>query len=552
MKRLLAVLLVAIILLTGCGQTSETRMLENSEAIVKAFFEASNSGDIEECLDLLWDDVIFTQDPPGITIYGKAKYETALRESVTLQRRYSVVAPYKVEGDNVTFKAKVSGDDFRTLGMDFISISYELEIRNGKITSITSAPDSADWAELMRLSSRTGTDKPTTSTEITPTVDASSDFASYDVIIQQLMSKWGIHGASVAVAKDGRLVLAKAYGTTDKEKSLSVQPDSLFRIASISKTITAVAILKLVEEGKLLLEAKAFKLLDDLTPAAGKTADPRIYDITVRQLLQHSGGWDRDKSFDPMFYPTKAAIEVGSTQPATSETIIRYMMGQPLDFDPGSRYAYSNFGYCVLGRIIEKVTGQSYYDYVMDEILQPVGATSMRLGRSLESDRYESEVNYYDYEGAPQALSVFPDSSLVPAPYGGFYIEAMDSHGGWVTTATDLLRFVTALDEGKLLKPDTLAMMVSRPSAPLWQDSPYYYGMGWLVRPNGDDANWWHTGSLPGTYSIVVRTSNGFAWAALFNTRPQDTDTFSREVDQALWDAYDGVTNWPSIDLFIK
>ena len=391
---------------------------------------------------------------------------------------------------------------------------------------------------------------PTATQTSTPTVDYSSSMASYDRVINQLMSKWSVPGGSLAVSKDGRLVLAKAYGIADRERNLPVQPESLFRIASVSKTITAVAVLKLVEEGKLDLEAKAFKLLDNLKPVSGKTVDPRIYNITIRQLLQHSGGWNPDQSFDPMFRPTKAALEVGATQPATSETIIRYMLGQPLDFDPGSQFAYSNFGYCVLGRIIEKVTGQSYYDYVMDKILRPAGATSMRLGRSLENERYDGEVHYYDYEGAPMALSVFPGSLIVPWPYGGFDIEAMDAHGGWVATATDLLRFVTALDGGKLIKSDTLTTMVSHPTAPLWQGSSYYYGMGWLVRPSGNTANWWHTGSLPGTYSIVVRTFNGFAWAALFNTRPKDADAFSRELDNALWDAYSGVTSWPPIDLF--
>jgi len=436
--------------------------------------------------------------------------------------------------------------------MDAIRVSYTLQVRDGKITSIMSAPDSADWAEVMRLSGAVTTSRPPVTTQSPPTVDYSSGFASYDIIIQQLMAKWNVPGASIAVAKDGRLVFAKGYGMADAEKGLPVRPESLFRIASISKTITAVAVLQLAEEDRLDLEAKVFRLLDNLEPPAGKTPDPRIYNITVRQLLQHSGGWDRDKSFDPMFYVTRTAEELGAPKPASSETIIRYMLGQPLDFDPGSRYAYSNFGYCVLGRIIEKVSGQSYYDYVMEKVLRPAGATTMRLGKSRENDRYEDEVHYYDYEGAPKALSVFPDSLVVPAPYGGFYIEAMDAPGGWIATATDILRFVTALDKGKLLKPETLALMVSRPAAPLWQDSSYYYGMGWMVRPSGDDANWWHTGSLPGTYSIVVRTSNGFAWVALFNTRPKDENAFAKEVDQALWDAYNGVTSWPAIDLFTK
>lgn len=552
MKKFLAILLVMVVLVAGCSRAPEAPAPVNPESIAEAFFKASNSGDVEKCLGLIADDIIVNQDPPGVTTQGKTQYEIVLKESTRLHRQYSITTPYKVEGDKVTVEAKVTGDDFRSLGMDSISVRYTMQVREDKIIAISSAPNSADWAELMRRTGSPATSRPPVATQPAPTVDLSSDFASYDVIIQQLMAKWGVPGASIAVAKDGKLVLAKGYGIADREKNLPVRPESLLRIASISKPITAVAVLKLVEEGKLQLEDKVFSFLGDIKPPAGKTPDPRIYDITVRQLLQHSGGWDRDKSFDPMFSVTRVAEELGAPKPVSSETIIRYMLGQPLDFEPGSRYAYSNFGYCVLGWIIEKVTGQSYYDYVTDKVLRPAGVNSMRLGKSRENDRYENEVRYYDYEGAPRMVSVFPDSPPVPAPYGGFCLEAMDAHGGWVATATDLLRFVISLDEGKLLKPETLALMISRPAMPLWQDSSYYYGMGWMVRPDGNDANWWHTGSLPGTYSIVVRTSNGFVWTALFNTRPKDENTFAKEVDQALWDAYSGVNSWPAINLFAK
>ena len=169
--------------------------------------------------------------------------------------------------------------------------------------------------------------------------------ASFDTIIPDLMSKWQIPGGAVAVVKDGRLVYARGYGWADVETNESVQPDSLFRIGSISKPITAVTILKLVEEGQLDLDAKVFELLDYLKPPDNATVvDSRINDITVRQLLYHSGGWDRELSFDPMFIPIQAAEAVDALAPASCETVIRYMLGQPLDFSPGSQYAYSNFG----------------------------------------------------------------------------------------------------------------------------------------------------------------------------------------------------------------
>src|SRR5579862_146193 len=206
--------------------------------------------------------------------------------------------------------------------------------------------------------------------------------ASFDRMLTALMQKYEIPGGAVAVAKNGRIVFAHGYGWADRENREAAAPDSLFRIASLSKPFTSAAILKLVEEGKLTLDDHPFGILN-LKPPPGRKQDPRLATITIRELLQHSGGWDRDKAFDPMFIPVKAAKEVGAPVPASCETVIRYMLGEPLQFDPGTKYAYSNFGYCVLGRVIEKLTGRPYEAYVQQEILAPIGITRMRIGHTL-------------------------------------------------------------------------------------------------------------------------------------------------------------------------
>jgi CubicO group peptidase (beta-lactamase class C family) len=387
-----------------------------------------------------------------------------------------------------------------------------------------------------------------TTTKVTPK-------QSFAKIIGPLMTKWGVPGGAVALVKDGKLVMAEGYGLADKQGNVAATADSLFRIASLSKPITATATLKLVEAGLLSLDAKAFAILSDLEPPPGATADTRLQDITVRDLLQHSGGWDRDASFDPMFRPREIAAAMGVPTPPDAETIIRYMMGQPLDFTPGTKYVYSNFGYCVLGRIIERVTGEAYETYVEEAILGPSGISRMKIGRSLAAARAEDEVTYYDYPGAPTTPSVFTEAGEpVPWPYGGFAIESMDSHGGWLSSAVDLMRFVTAVD-GLATRPDvlqkaTVDLMTARPSLPDWASSDWYYALGWQVRPQGASANWWHTGSLPGTVTILVRAYNGLAWAALFNMRPAAADAFTSELDSALWTAVGGVTDWPSADLF--
>jgi len=381
--------------------------------------------------------------------------------------------------------------------------------------------------------------------------------ASFRPIITGLMDKWGLPGGAVAVVKDGRLVYAEGYGLADRERRRPATPATLFRIASLSKPITAVAVLKLVEQGRIGLDDRPFKLLDDLKPADGAFLDPRLYDITVRDLLRHSGGFDRAASGDPMFKPMEIAGAMGAAPPAGPETILRYVFTQPLDFAPGTRFAYSNFGYSVLGRVIERVTGRRYGNFVREEVLAPMGITDMRVGLSEPKFRAEGESRYYDFPNSWLMPSVFPFlREPVPVPDGGFYLEAMDAHGGWLGSAADLMRFMTWVDGRSrrrgFLKPETLELMTVRPPLAEYQGSATYYALGWQVRPVGEDggANWWHTGSLAGSVAILVRAHDGLAWTALFNSQPYDVDGFLAELDRALWKAADAVTAWPRVDLF--
>ena len=378
----------------------------------------------------------------------------------------------------------------------------------------------------------------------------------FDGLIPSLLEKWEVPGASIAIARHGRLVFAKGYGLADVKDELPVSPDSLFRTASISKPVTAVAALQLVENDLLGLDEKVFQILDEFEPPEGATRDSRLDDITVRHLLLHSGGWDRDKSFDAMWIPLRIERELGVPKPVTCRDVIRFMLGQPLDFDPGSQYAYSNFGYCLLGQIIEKKAGLSYEEYVRESVLEPPGISRMRIGGTLPEEQAEGEVTYYGYPGQQLAYSVMPGTpERVPWPYGGFHLRMMDAHWGWIASAIDLVRFATSVDGSRppsVLKSTTVQGMVSRPAPPLWEGSAYYYGMGWLVRPVSDDANWWHNGSLPGTSSLLVRTHHGFAYAVLFNSRPRESASFRRDVDKLTWEGVREVSRWPSHDLFSK
>jgi N-acyl-D-amino-acid deacylase len=383
---------------------------------------------------------------------------------------------------------------------------------------------------------------------------------SYDQVITEFMRKFSIPGGAVAVMRDGKLIYARGFGYADVESKTPVQPDALFRIASVSKPITSAAVMKLVDEGKLKLDDRVAPLIAHLTPAPGAAVDPRWEQITIRHLLTHTGGWDRNKpdgGFDPVDRPAIAAAAVDAPAPASAETLIRYMKGMPLDFNPGEKFAYSNLGYIILGRVIERVSGMPYGEYVRARVLQPVGANRTQQGRSRMQDALAGEVKYYlpGEAGLGMAAlvpSVFPGEGTVPFNYGGFHLEAGDASGAWVSSTIDLLRFVGGVD-GRAHRPDILSsglvaeMTGGGPN--VCASGGCYWGLGWVVRPTQGDATWWHGGTLPGTTAMLVRTYHNFSLVGLFNARSPTAD-LEAELDAALWNALADVTSFPAHDLF--
>jgi N-acyl-D-amino-acid deacylase len=392
---------------------------------------------------------------------------------------------------------------------------------------------------------------------------ANPDLAPFDKLMEDFLVDNQAPGAALAVSWHGKLVYARGFGWADVDRKEPVQPQSLFRIASITKPFTATAVMHLVETGKLKLDDHAFSLLP-FTPKLlpGQEYESRLDAITILELLQHRGGWDRDKSkFDPMFHPVEIAKSAGMPPPANQEAIIDYMRGIPLDFDPGTRYAYSNFGYCVLGRVIEKVSGMGYEDYVKQTVLNPLGITDMKQGHTSLSKRARGEVMYYDRSGR-KVMSLMPEDNgrQVTMPYGGFCLESMDSHGAWIASAPDLIRFLTAFDDVQhcpLLNPRTAAAMFARPPGAAGMTAantpaPSYYGFGWEVRPvpatQGGGFNAWHNGLLTGCCStLMVRRSDGTDWAVLFNcSHAADGKALADKIDPLLHAAANAVKRWPT------
>jgi CubicO group peptidase (beta-lactamase class C family) len=272
-------------------------------------------------------------------------------------------------------------------------------------------------------------------------------------------------------------------------------------------------------------------------------SDKRLEEITVQHLLEHTAGWDRDTNpeGDPMFNAVKIAQAMNVPAPADALSVIQYILQKPLDFAPGTRFAYSNLGYNILGRIIEEITQTSYEAYVQSAILKPLGITTMTLGRNQYEDKNPLEVRYYDLKNR-KVKPVSGESKRVPLPYGGFNLEAMDAHGGWIASAPDLIKLMASLDpnaKNALLKPETVALMTT----PSHKDRGY--ALGWFVNPGG---NWWHTGALVGSATLMAHIKDGKKWVLLLNARPEEEE-FYPELDRLMWDSLSKVKSWPDLHL---
>jgi CubicO group peptidase (beta-lactamase class C family) len=333
------------------------------------------------------------------------------------------------------------------------------------------------------------------------------------------MDTYEVPGLSVAIAIKGKPAYVEAFGVADREASEALTPQHRFRIASISKPITSTGIFTLIEAGKLQLDSHVFgpnSILGDDYPTPPNHRS-NIDQITIEHLLTHTtGGWKNDAG-DPMCLDKKMNHR---------ELIAWALEHNDLADPPGKTFAYSNFGYCILGRVIEKLTGRTYEQYIKDNILRRCDISDMRIAGNTSEDRATNEVKYYDQMGID--------------PYG-MNVARMDSHGGWIATPSDLTAFFIHIngfkDADQLLNDDTLRTMTTPTIA-----NPRY-AKGLFVNPQN---NWWHEGSLPGTATISVRTHSDFCWSAFTNTRSKFGDMGSA-LDRLPWHMVASVADWASM-----
>ena len=359
--------------------------------------------------------------------------------------------------------------------------------------------------------------------------------ASLDSVMTNAMKEFGSPGGGLAVTYQGRLVYARGFGYADLESLELTQPDSMFRLASVSKLLTMAAITKLESQSSISPASKALTILNNFSPPPGLSiTDPRWNDITVDQLINHTGGFLRttvDRALD-YNYLVSATAALSQAMPGDNTSVIRWAMSKPLDYTPGSPPfpcpdCYSNFGYQILGRVIEKVTGSTYENYIRNTIMTPAGVSRTRAAKSFATQIAPGEVKYYVSPNEMWHESVF---AATPGPalstYGSYAYENIDSFGGMISNTMDMLRF-------------------------------YNYWLNW-----GPGSGFF--GSLAGTNTGVFTLSanNTVRYTFLFNYRSEYSRTNSASCTVAspcdlenavrydLEASLPGIASWPAGDQF--
>jgi CubicO group peptidase (beta-lactamase class C family) len=313
---------------------------------------------------------------------------------------------------------------------------------------------------------------------------------------------------AVLIARDSRVLFSKAYGLADRERGIANTLETRFRVGSMNKMLTAVGVLQLVEAGKIDLQAPLGTYIADYPNEDVATK------VTVHHLLTHTGG--TGDIFGPEFEARRNDLR-------THGDYVELYGERGLEFEPGSQWAYSNYGFVLLGAVIEAVSGQSYYEYVQDHIYEPAGMTATG---SLPEDRAVPDRSI-GYMKEPGATEWVPNTDTLP--YRG------TSAGGGYSTVGDLARFADALLSHELLSPESTELLITGKVEPFpGATSRYAYGFD---DSRGADGNGWvgHGGGAPGMNGdLRIYPESGYVVAVLANLDPPAAERVSEYLDPRL------------------
>ncbi|MCH9643533.1 MAG: beta-lactamase family protein [Gammaproteobacteria bacterium] len=358
----------------------------------------------------------------------------------------------------------------------------------------------------------------------------SIDGTQFKQRLNAIMREYHIPGGAVAIISQRKLLYAHGVGWANRKKHIVATSKTLFRIASISKTVTAISILKLMQMHKLKLDEKVYSILNNLKPLRGLKTNPTVKTITLRNLLNMTSGWNGWGSnvFDPMFgiWPKRYREIIGHRAPMQSVTDARLMLSRPLHNQPGKHFHYANINYCMLGLVVDKVLHKPYnylgYEhFVQRHVLRPMGIYDMRIGSANFARRLRREAIYYP----SREFKNYNRRFLADLPYSHDDILHKNfSDGGWLASAQDLAKIASELEYGNVLTTSSLRAMFAKPATlaerHCWfcSKAPWHYGMGWFVQNNHEYTT---HGSFTGSNSLLIIRPDHTIFAFVFNSKPE-------------------------------
>ncbi|MFI3304732.1 MAG: serine hydrolase domain-containing protein [Rikenellaceae bacterium] len=379
-------------------------------------------------------------------------------------------------------------------------------------------------------------------------INSMSDFPqckTFDKEIETFMRRWEITGASFALMRNDSLIYAKGYGYADKEKKIGCEVSNTFRIASASKLITATAIMKLIEQGKLTLGSTVFGERGILCMSPfDRLADSRMERITVEHLLRHTAGFKTPVD-DPAFGNYTVAKSLGKSLPLKLDDMVEYSIRYKLRGMPGDRYDYSNLGYMILTKVIEVASGRDYESYVKQNLLEPIGCYDMRIGQNYSRNRPTNEVSYYEVKEAELYDACDGSGKRVLKSNGGNNVTLLSGAGGWVASPTEMLRFVASIN-GSGTKKD----IISKASVEtMTYDSRRDKPIGWAtVRGN----EWLRSGSMAGSSVLIKQQKDGYTWIFVTNSSAWIGYKLTNQISTQITRSISKVKGWTKQDLFEK
>lgn len=344
--------------------------------------------------------------------------------------------------------------------------------------------------------------------------------------IKRYLLRWEINGAQIAVTRNDSLLYVKGFGWADMEKKQEMQPSNIMRLASVSKLLTAVGVMRLAEVGTLKLSDHVFGpkgILND-TAFTNAIKDQRYLDITVEQLLRHKAGFTTGAG-DPMFSTRYIMMQNRLTTPPDNNTLMKILLKRRLGFTPGTAKRYSNVGYTLLSMIIEKKTRMSYEDYMRKFVFEPAGCYDFHIAGSYEKDRRRNEVKYYMHKGSEPVYEYNNSGRMVEKCYGENDIPNLKGAGAWCASAAELSRLVASID----LLPGVKDILSKKSVEFMTREMPDHdFSIGWNFCPKGRP--WIRTGSLSGTSALVLRYPDGECWILITNTSTWKGHGFSNDT----------------------